>query len=104
TLGADDQDPYVNTACFDAHDDVGGDGGTFSDVCDDASTDIVHPGFTVQKDVDVDSAHIGDLLTYTITVTNTGDNELTVDGFTDANCENFSPAVPASFTLAPSGD
>src|SRR5204862_7455658 len=47
-----DPNPYVNVACFDAHDALGGQAGTFADTCGDDTTTIVHPGFTLTKKAD----------------------------------------------------
>src|SRR5205085_2567753 len=102
-LAANDPNPYVNVACFDAQDAIGGAAGTFADTCGSDTTKIVHPGFQVTKSADKASAHVGDTVTYTITATNTGDDALTVTNFNDhiqnsatVGCSNFSPAVPAS--------
>src|SRR5207302_3340368 len=44
---------------------------------DDHLLDIINPNIDVQKSANVDSAHVGDTVTYTFTVHNTGDVTLT---------------------------
>jgi len=67
-----DPDPLVNEVTVTGTDVTGG---TVSDL-DSAEVDLVHPAVDITKSVDPTTAKAGDPVTYTITVTNTGDCEL----------------------------
>ncbi len=79
---------------------------------DTAEVLVVHPGFQVTKTVDKAVAAVGDVLTYTITAQNTGDDVLHVSNFDDhvknlglAGCDFAAgQAPPANFDLAAAGD
>ncbi|WHT19325.1 hypothetical protein N8J89_40635 [Crossiella sp. CA-258035] len=55
---------------------------------DDAKVDVVHPAVQVLKSATPETVRVGDTVTFTIKVSNTGDTELTQVAVTD-------PAVPA---------
>ena len=76
TPQAGDPDPITNTVTASG---TGADSGV--EASDEASceTDILHPTIDVEKQC-TELAHVGDTVTYTITVTNTGDEDL--DGVT----------------------
>ncbi len=73
----------VNTATVDASDPLGG---SLTDD-DDAAVDVVNPGVDIQKTPDAQTVLSGDVATFTITVTNDGDQDIT-----DATVSD--PAVP----------
>jgi uncharacterized repeat protein (TIGR01451 family) len=58
---------------------------------DSASVEVLNPEITIDKTVDRTQAHAGDILTYTLVVTNTGDTPLTVTSLDDA--VNAGPSV-----------
>ena len=99
---------YTNEVCVYGDDGLGDDHSVVDD-CDDAETRRIVPDITVSKDVDKAVAHAGDLLTYTIVVSNTGDTPLDVSmtdvekGTEAAGC-TFTEEVPDSFELAAAGD
>ena len=64
-----DPDPLPNTATFCATDPAG------ATVCDsdDHEVDIAHPAIDVEKEADPTSGSPGDVITFTYTVTNSGD-------------------------------
>jgi uncharacterized repeat protein (TIGR01451 family) len=72
TVNAGDPDPLVNTATASGEDPLD------LIVTDTASwtVDVLHPAIAIDKSADKDQAHAGDTITYTITVTNTGDTPL----------------------------
>jgi uncharacterized repeat protein (TIGR01451 family) len=72
TVNAGDPDPLVNTATASGQDILG------LIVTDTASwtVDVLHPAIAIDKSADKVQAHAGDTITYTITVTNTGDTPL----------------------------
>ncbi|MBI3647519.1 MAG: DUF11 domain-containing protein, partial [Actinobacteria bacterium] len=74
TLTADDPDPLTNTVTATA---TGADSGKQVSDTDSCSTDVLHqPGIQVTKSCPR-SAGVGDDITYSITVTNTGNEQLT---------------------------
>lgn len=77
TASAPDAASYTNKACLSASDDHGN---TLSGeaYCDEVKTDIIKPAIAVTKTVDEETVHAGDLLTYTIVVSNTGNTALDV--------------------------
>ncbi|MBN6035371.1 DUF11 domain-containing protein [Amycolatopsis sp. 195334CR] len=68
TMSAPAED-FTNTATASGIDPIGG---SVSD-SDDAVVDVIHPAVTITKDVSPEAVREGDLVTFTITVTNTGD-------------------------------
>nr|BFE51512.1 DUF11 domain-containing protein [Saccharothrix mutabilis subsp. capreolus] len=62
-------DDVTNTITATGRDSIGG----LSTDTDDALLDVIHPGMAITKSVDRPTAAAGDTVTYTITVTNTGD-------------------------------
>lgn len=61
-------------------------GGTVNDN-DGAAADVVHPAIVLEKTVNGQAAvrvHAGDALAYSVKVTNTGDNQLTITALTDS--------------------
>jgi uncharacterized repeat protein (TIGR01451 family) len=70
-----DPDPLVNEVTVTGTDPVG----TVVTDIDDAVVDLVHPDFTVTKTCEPDPLWEGDIVTWTITLTNTGDVDLAVD-------------------------
>ena len=87
-LVATDPDPYVNTVYVTGND--GNPATTDPSANDAASTAILAPAITVSKSVDKLSAQVGETLTYTITVVNTGEVPYT-PVITDAQCGAVSP-------------
>ncbi len=87
TVTTADGSSYTNNACATGMDQIGGPNGTVSD-CDQVTTPIIHPGISVKKTVAESGAAVGDVLHYTVVVTNIGDTPLTVTP-SDTGCENF---------------
>lgn len=78
-------DDLTNTATVVGEDDLGGDKGTVRST-DSAVVDVIHPAIALTKTVNGAAAvtvHEGDLLTYNVTFTNTGDTPLEVTSFGD---------------------
>ena len=98
TKPAPDADSYTNTACVESSSEFGKEAEETPDDCDDASTDIIDPAIAIKKSVDKDVAHAGDLLTYEIVVSNTGNTSLDVT-LTDTGC-TFPDETDLTFTLA----
>src|SRR5204863_8835940 len=73
---------YKNEACADGDD---GHGVTVAD-CGDVTTDIIHPAINVVKTGTPTSVHIGDNVTFTYVVTNTGDTALKDVHISDDKC------------------
>jgi uncharacterized repeat protein (TIGR01451 family) len=73
TITANDPDPLTNTVTATA---VGATSGATVSDTDSCDTDVLHqPGISVQKTCPA-NGHIGDTITYSITVTNTGNERL----------------------------
>lgn len=78
-------DDLTNTATVVGRDDLGGDKGTVRST-DSAVVDVIHPAIALTKTVNGAAAvtvHEGDLLTYNVTFTNTGDTPIEVTSFGD---------------------
>jgi uncharacterized repeat protein (TIGR01451 family) len=75
TTLAGDPDPLVNTATVHSNPE-----GLPNDITDTASesVDLLHPAFTLSKECSPDPVAIGGTLTWTITLTNTGDVSLDI--------------------------
>ena len=86
TVGAD----FTNTATVTAQDPLNN---QITDT-DTATVDVIAPAITIQKTADNPTILTGDDVTFTITVTNTGDTQLTNVTITD-------PQVPACDTTYP---
>jgi uncharacterized repeat protein (TIGR01451 family) len=82
----------VNTATV--HGTVGQTPVTKSDTY---TTHVIHPAIDVTKVANKATVHVGDTITYTVTVTNTGDTSLTVTP-ADTGCTGFDSS---SFSLTP---
>ena len=96
TVLAGDPDPLVNTATATCS-PVG-----FPNVLtasDTHTVDLVHPNYTLTKECAPSSANVGDQITYTFVVTNTGDVGLNRVSANDTLLGNITAAFPAS--LAP---
>jgi uncharacterized repeat protein (TIGR01451 family) len=72
TPQAGDPDPLTNTVTAAGN---GADSGVEASDTDSCTTDILNPAIDVEKSC-TELAHVGDTVTYTITVTNTGDEDL----------------------------
>ncbi len=51
---------------------------------DDATVDVTNPGIEIVKTVDKPVVHVGDTVTYTLVITNTGSHALTITALDDA--------------------
>jgi len=72
TIQAEDPDPLVNTATVSSDTED-------ADLSNNVATwsvDVLHPTITIDKSADKDKAYAGDVIIYTITVTNAGDTPL----------------------------
>jgi uncharacterized repeat protein (TIGR01451 family) len=69
-----DPDPLVNTATATGY--LDGLDNVIGPVEASVSTPLVHPAIQIVKECDPDSGSVGDIITYTITITNTGDVDL----------------------------
>ena len=78
----EEEDPIVNTVTATAKDEQDK---PVSDT-DDHTTDLLHPDIEIDKQVDKQTAHVGDTLNYTFVVTNEGDTPLAVE-FSDPRCD-----------------
>ncbi|MBI2829954.1 MAG: DUF11 domain-containing protein, partial [Chloroflexi bacterium] len=97
TVQPGDPDPLVNTATVTSG--VEGLPNRLGPIETSVTVDLVHPAITITKDCDPSSGRVGDNITYTITITNTGDVALENITVTDSLMGDLS----ASFvdTLAP---
>ncbi|MBI2852664.1 MAG: DUF11 domain-containing protein [Chloroflexi bacterium] len=89
-----DPDPLVNTVTV---------SGTFESITVTASAsatvDLVHPDYTLTKAASLSSASVGDPITYTFVITNTGDVQLNRISAVDTLIGDLTSSFPAS--LAP---
>lgn len=105
TAAAPDASSYTNKACVEATDDYGSTLGGDPKICSEVETDIIKPAIAVTKTVDEDTVHAGDLLTYTIVVSNPGTTSLDVSmtdvekGTAAAGC-TFPDGTSMTFELA----
>jgi uncharacterized repeat protein (TIGR01451 family) len=94
TVQADDPDPLPNEVTASGSGVTSGDEVSDSDDC---LTDILNPAIDVTKSCEA-VAHAGDTVTYTITVTNTGDEDLTnvtvIDSILGDISDRFSDDFP----------
>jgi hypothetical protein len=81
-ITADDPDPLPNTAKVTGTDEYG----NADDDESSAEVDVLHPDIEIDKQVDRQSAHVGDTLGYRFVVTNAGDTPLAVE-FADPRCD-----------------
>jgi uncharacterized repeat protein (TIGR01451 family) len=81
---ADDVSPLVNTA--EAHGSYAG-AGTIIDFVT-ASVDILRPAIAINKTADSEQAYDGDTITYTYTITNTGNTPLSAISVSDDTIED----------------
>ncbi len=65
---------------------------------------VLIPGISITKAASVDSAEVGDTVTYTYTVTNTGEIDLTDLTLVDDKLGDLGSSLPADLTLAPGDD
>jgi uncharacterized repeat protein (TIGR01451 family) len=84
TLAPNEQRPYVCTTTAPVDDLTNTATATGKDpagrevkVTGDAAVDVIHPAITITKDVTPSAVRAGDMVTFSITVTNTGDTPLT---------------------------
>jgi uncharacterized repeat protein (TIGR01451 family) len=87
--GAGEEDPIRNTVTATAKDEHDR---PVTDT-DTHETDLLHPDIEIDKQVDKQTAHVGDTLAYTFVVTNEGDTPLTVE-FSDPRCDAGTLVVP----------
>ncbi len=73
TIGATDPDPLVNTITVSCSG-----GGATASCSASATVDLVHPNFTVSKVCDPHNYQVGQPLTWTVDLTNTGDVDLNI--------------------------
>ena len=101
-----DAGKVVNTATVSGKEPV--DDTTITSEGDEETVSIVrNPALSIEKTVDKDTANIGDALTYTVTVTNTGNVTLTDVGINDARlsisnrkiADSLAPGEHVSVTL-----
>ncbi len=103
-VASSNPDTITNTACVEAAEDVNGDNP--DDVCDDDSTVVTtHPEVSITK-VRTSSSPIlvGDLVTFTLYITNTGDTTLSTVPVTDTYNTSYLNFVSASITPDNSDD
>jgi uncharacterized repeat protein (TIGR01451 family) len=95
-LTSSDVPSYTNQACVDAHDSLGGAAGTFTNVCDDVTTEVGTVSINLTKDADQDHAYDGDKITFTIKATGSGNDSVAnvqlIDAIKNTNhtCETLS--------------
>ena len=92
TVLPDDPDPLGNTVDVSYNPE----GGFPNVIADSAShdVDLVYPGFTVTMTVEPESAAVGDLVTYTIVIENTGDVDLNEIIVSDTLLGDLSDLLP----------
>ncbi len=97
TIQAGDPDPLVNTATVHANPL----GPLTNDITDSASAtvDLVHPSIDITKTVNPTVSKVGDNVTYTITITNTGD--IGLEGITVSDSRLGDLSGSFADTLAP---
>jgi len=89
TVKSGDPNPLVNTVTAHYHVD-----GLSNDISatDNCSVDLVHPSLSVTKAADTTISKLGDTITYTITIENTGDVDLVADNITDSLLGDITPS------------
>ncbi|QWF80688.1 DUF7507 domain-containing protein [Amycolatopsis sp. CA-230715] len=90
------QDDFTNTATVTGTDPTD----RTVTATDDASVDVIHPAVTITKDADPAAVREGDTVTFTITVTNTGDVPLAEVSVVDDRTPGCAKEIG---TLAPQG-
>jgi uncharacterized repeat protein (TIGR01451 family) len=84
TITADDPDPLTNTVTASG---TGVDSQASVQDTDSCGTDVRHPAIQILKDGPA-TAHVGDTITYTFAVTNTGDTDLHDVTLSDPICDD----------------
>lgn len=98
TVQPTDPDPLVNTATMSCT--IAGFPNVLTD-SDSHSVDLVHPGLTVAKLCAPTSAQVGETITYTCTITNTGDVQLNKVSITDSLVGDLTSNPGCGASLAP---
>jgi uncharacterized repeat protein (TIGR01451 family) len=93
-----DADPFVNHVDVVGVDPTGDPTEGEDEDADETVTDISHPQIAVEKTADTETAHVGDKVTYTFTVTNPGDIKLEVTKVDDAKCDTGTLTGPVKVT------
>ena len=99
TVNGSDSDPLLNTVTVHANPV-----GLGNDISDNASfeVDLVHPDFTLTKTADPTTGSIGDNITYTMVITNTGDVQLNRVSANDTLMGDITADFPATLAFGQS--
>ncbi len=101
TVQPTDPDPLPNTVTVDYR-GTASLTGTAVTASDSHSVDLVHPNITVTKTANNTISKAGDALTYTITVTNTGDVDLNTNSVSDSLLGDISASFGAALAAGAS--